>query len=42
MTQLVDLSVTGNNIADFDLILEKRTVIIPTFYDNHVEAVGFL
>lgn len=40
VTLLMDLTITGINIADFEYIPSTRMVIMPTFYDNRVTAVS--
>jgi sugar lactone lactonase YvrE len=40
VTQLLDLTVAGVRIADFEYLPDQRTVVIPTFYDNRVMAVS--
>ena len=38
ISKLLDLTVIGTYIADFDYSAEKRMVVMPTFYDNRVVA----
>ena len=38
VTKILDLTVIGRNIADFDFIPEKNLVVFPTFADNRVLA----
>jgi hypothetical protein len=42
VAKLLDLTVQGHNIADFDFVPAGNLVVFPTFFDNRVMAYRLL